>query len=484
MIRMPKILPRPTTLLLIVGVLVWFGTSVEPKDSPSVQRVVANPRVLLSNPLIGLQAMIARNGDDRLYYNYAQLMLGGAPDFDYLSHKEQGDPATAQARLRQLITPDGPLRVPYRDFPVEYPPVPLLLMLLPRLFVASYPGYRILFTAFTAILFLLTAGLAGRLVTASAPVPETPSVETVWRRLGWLLLACGPLLCQRFDLLPAALVAAGLVAVTQGRDKLAGVVLGLAIMTKLYPLLLALPLAAFLVGTGQRRRVAVVAISCCVTVLAVVAPFLLLAPTEFLRSNALYGARPFHFESTFGSCLLALQGPSVAVSSFGSRNVVSSAWLLKLSGLLLGGGLIAITAFAWRSGRTLAAASLARRSTALLVWALGTLLWVLCTSKVLSPQFLIWLLPLAAVIPGSAGRRVFWASFAAFGLTQIYYPALYDLVIDGNPPATAILLGRNLLLVAMTVFVLRMARTEAQLGTASARFRPAAAAPLAPHQQP
>src|SRR5688500_1812428 len=100
---MPKGFPRPRTLLLILAVFVWFGSSVQPRDSGARKQLAANPRALLTNPLLGLAALVDRDGDDRLYYNYAQLMVGEAPDFEYLSTKEQGDPRTARARLEAAI---------------------------------------------------------------------------------------------------------------------------------------------------------------------------------------------------------------------------------------------------------------------------------------------------------------------------------------------------------------------------------------------
>jgi hypothetical protein len=473
---MAKGLPHLKPLVLITGLLVWFGSSVETKQSAALQTVAHDPRVLLAKPLLALGAMVARNGDDRLYFNYADLMLGHAADFDYLAHKEQGDPAAAQARLRQSITPDGRARLPYRDFPVEYPPVPLALMLLPRLLVSDYAGYRIVFSACTGALFLLTVWLATRLVAASRPPNLDSAQAVVWRRSAWLLLAIGPILCQRFDILPAALVAAGLVAVAERRDRWAGVAFGLATMTKLYPLLLCLPLGAFYLGAGERRRTGIIAGAAAITVMVLAAPFLATVPATFLRSTCLYGARPFHFESTWGSLLLTALGPGAAVSSFGSRNVMAPPWLLQLSTATLVAGLAAIARAAWRNGRALGGAPRAQKVEAMSLWALATLLFVLAASKVLSPQFLIWLLPLVVVMPGHAGRRVFWLAFAAAGLTQIFYPALYDQAAEGHALGLGVLLARNLVLLALMGWVLRLARRQSFAAAASAEL--AALAPI------
>jgi uncharacterized membrane protein len=462
---MPKGLPLPKTLALIVAVFVWFGSSAQPRDSWARRQIGENPWAVL-NPIVAVLALVARDGDDRLFYNYAQLMVGQPPDLEYLSTKEQGDPQAARARLQGLITAPGAARLPYRDFPVEYPPVPLLLMLLPRLFVSGYYPYRMLFTGFIAALFMATAWLAARV--ASVTAPDALSVETVWRRMGWLLLATGPILCQRFDMLPAALLAAAVAALVYRRDGLGGVALGLAVMSKLYPLLLCVPLAALFIGAGQWRRVTAVAGACATTIAVISAPFLFTAPAAFLRSNALYGARPFHFESTWGSLLLALHGRSTLVSSFGSLNVASPGWLLQLASLVLLGGLLAFAVAAWKSGRALAETSAALPSL-VVPWTFATLLFVLCTSKVLSPQFFIWLLPLAVLFPGPRGKRIFFGALAISGLTQIFYPPLYGLARQAHPIALVVLLVRNTLLVALAVYAARAARTARSLGPAELR---------------
>ena len=140
----------------------------------------------------------------------------------------------------------GP-RLPYRDFPVEYPPLALAAMALPRLLASTLAGYRVAFAAMIALLYLVLCWIAGRLagLLAGAPPPEV-----VWRRMALLALAVGPLLVQRFDLVPAALVAGAVLALSSRRDGLAGALLGLGIMTKLYPALLLGPIAAFLLAAG------------------------------------------------------------------------------------------------------------------------------------------------------------------------------------------------------------------------------------------
>ncbi|HKC22177.1 MAG TPA: hypothetical protein VKB64_06655, partial [Gaiellaceae bacterium] len=75
--------------------------------------------------------------------------------------------------------------------------------------------------------------------------------------------------------------------------------------------------------------------------------------------------------------------------------------------------------------------------------------------KVLSPQFLIWLIP---VVPLVRGRRGLWASLlllAALVLTQIWFPFRYfRLALDFEAGLSWVLLARNLVLVSLALLLL------------------------------
>ena len=74
--------------------------------------------------------------------------------------------------------------------------------------------------------------------------------------------------------------------------------------------------------------------------------------------------------------------------------------------------------------------------------------------KVLSPQFLIWLIP---AVPLVRGRRGLWASallLVALVLTQIWFPFRYfRLSLDFEAGLSWVLLGRDLVLVALAVLL-------------------------------
>ena len=92
---------------------------------------------------------------------------------------------------------------------------------------------------------------------------------------------------------------------------------------------------------------------------------------------------------------------------------------------------------------------------------LAVLLAFVALGKVLSPQFLIWLLPAAGLV---AGRRV-WAALgllvAACLLTRGWFPGRYwALVFHFDARASWLLLARDLLLVGLLALAVAAVRSR------------------------
>jgi hypothetical protein len=78
---------------------------------------------------------------------------------------------------------------------------------------------------------------------------------------------------------------------------------------------------------------------------------------------------------------------------------------------------------------------------------------------VLSPQFLIWLVPLVALVHGRARALL----VAAMVVTQLWFPFRYwDLVREFDPLASWLVPVRDLLLVALLVVLVRRPRGRAR----------------------
>ena len=78
-----------------------------------------------------------------------------------------------------------------------------------------------------------------------------------------------------------------------------------------------------------------------------------------------------------------------------------------------------------------------------------TLAVVVSAGKVLSPQFLLWLVPAALLVGGRYGRLALATTVGALVATQLYFPVRYwDLVALETGPI-ALLVIRNALLVIL-----------------------------------
>ena len=362
--------------------------------------------------------------------------------------------------------------VPYRDFRIEYPPGSLPAFVLPSLVAADgAPVYEPVLNAaarsyarwFAALMtLLLAATVACTALSLRALGAGVGHAATALGLVAAVPLLLGELSLTRFDALPIALAAAWLAALLHGRPRLAAVALGLAVAVKLYPLLL-LPLAAIYAWRRWGRREAVVTVGLtAATVAAAVLPFVAAAPGEAWFSIRAQLTRGLQVESLPGNLALALDtaverlglGSLGAGIAEGGTGEVRSADVTGTLGTIVGalGGLaaavviLAVWLAAWR--RPADGARLVRDTAAVVAAQLAL-------GRVLSPQFLLWLLPFVPLVAGRRGRAASALLACALVSTHIWFPDLYrDYVNERGVPETAYLLGRNgLLLVILLVLV-------------------------------
>jgi Glycosyltransferase family 87 len=347
--------------------------------------------------------------------------------------------------------------LPYRDVFSEYPPLASPAIVTPGLLGTGAETFRFAFAGWTLLLagavVLLCGALAGstggdrrRALFAAALMP----------------LLCGALVRTHFDLAPVALTLAALLLLCTGRPRAGMAVLGLGAMTKVFPLLIAPVALAWLAGRGRRRE-AWQGAGALVAVLAVFGGAVLAAsPEGGLDALRYHLDRPVQVESTPALALLALDeagiGDAGTVASHRSDGLVHRADGL-VSGALLAllAGVVALLAlFAARrpEPRSLVLASLAA-VTAFVV--LG---------KVLSPQFLIWILPLGALAFAWRMHSLAAVVAAAAVLTQLEFPARYFDLVAREPLPLALVTLRNAALLAVVALSVR-ALTSAHAGAAA-----------------
>jgi hypothetical protein len=366
----------------------------------------------------------------------------------------QGDCATYFRHGRQWL--DG--QTPYRDYPVEYPPAATAVFALVAA-AGSYPRFRVAFILLTLLLDGLCLALLLRRTSPTGSPPDSGTPRELPPALVYAAASAPlfPVLFVRFDLLPATACLAGLLALARARAPLpigpavaVGSAIGLAIALKLYPLLLVpfLVLYARRVGLGLRSSLLAAATG----VGVVIASFLPVwaasagaAAFDFLRFQ---GGRGIQLESSYASLLLLAN----QIVPFGLAHQAShNAHDVVGPGVHAAGALakllqpLSVLAVSWLAHR---------RRLDLLAACAAVLVAALLTANVFSPQFLIWLLPLAAV-PLARSPIGTLTLLAATALTAAIFPALYPRLIQGATGPVLVLCARNLLLALVLVQVLR-----------------------------
>ena len=344
--------------------------------------------------------------------------------------------------------------VPYRDFEFEYPPGALPALVLPALVSDSLSGYRVVFAAEMAVagaigMLLLAAGLR-RLGRARDDRRTTLAVVAV------LPAFLGGVILTRFDLVPAALVAGALVLLIGGRLRAGAVVVGLGIAVKLYPAVLLPLLGVVAWRKGGRRELAAVAALSIAPVAAAYLPFLLVGPDGVLDSLGRQLGRPLQIESLGAGVLLALhQAAGIDLewaSGSGSQNLRGTG--ADALAVLQGVAQAAALALVWVSfARGPATVERLVRHAAASVVAFVAL------SKVLSPQFLVWLVLLVPLVGGIRSRAALWLTALACALTALWFPARYwELVKEFDPLSSWAVLARGLTLLALLATLMWPAR--------------------------
>jgi len=337
---------------------------------------------------------------------------------------------------------DGGL--PYRDIAFEYPPLAAPAIAVPGVLGPGEESFRWAFAAWTLAGAAAVVLLCGALARATGGKPRHAMLAAAL-----MPVLCGALVRTHFDLFPVALLLGGLLLLCRDRPRAGLAVLGLGTMTKLFPLV-AVPVAlAWLVARGRRTDAWQGALACAATMAVVAGAVLAVSPDGAADAVRYHLDRPVQIESTPAVVLLGLDavgvGDAVSVSSHRSDGLLhdaSDAVSALLAGLLVG----LVVLLASRVGRT-------RRE--LVLASLAATIAFALFGKVLSPQFVIWALPLGAL--ALAWRR--YALVAAVALaaifTQVEFPAHYFDVVAREPLALTLVAVRNAALLAALLLAMR-----------------------------
>jgi uncharacterized membrane protein len=344
--------------------------------------------------------------------------------------------------------------LPYRDFYMEYPPgaIPAFLAPLALGWLVHY-NLAFKFTVAVAGAALVLATLA---VLRVLDAPRPTRVTSVLL-LGTAPAALGAVVLNRYDLWPALIVTLALAALLTQRPRLAFAALAVGCAVKLYPVVV-LPVAAIhVLRTGGRTALTGAAKAFAVVLAVCVLPFGVLAPGGLGYSVYTQSIRHLQLESLASSILLAADSAGL----YTARIIPGKPGSLDLSGTLpnaLGvltlilflAGLAAVVHAHWRAESS---------DDALVLAFVASVAAFVTFSKVISPQFLVWLVPLVPLVVRRVGLVASALLFAILVTTQI--EVVYEHPLRAFEWPVWVLLLRNALLVALFVLLLAELRGRA-----------------------
>lgn len=342
--------------------------------------------------------------------------------------------------------------LPYLDARVEYPVLTGAVMALAALLSGWYdrladpvgvlpavpPVHS--YTVVTALLMSLCA-LA--VVRAVLPLTGRRPWDTAMVALSPVLLVYA---FNNWDLLAVALATGGMWAWARRRPVLAGALLGLGVAAKLYPVLVLGALFVLCLRAGRLRVWLRAALAAAGAWLAVNLPVALAAPENWSWFFAFSRQRPANPESIWNILLTVtdervLDGPLAEGRTPAVLNTVVAVLLLALA--------------AWVAWLVLTAPVRPRVAQVAFLLVAGFLL----LNKVYSPQYALWLLPLAVLARPRWRSLLGWQASEALVwiLTMLYYLGAQNRGVEVEWFFSAVLL-RDAVLVALMVLVAREMR--------------------------
>jgi hypothetical protein len=357
--------------------------------------------------------------------------------------REQGDTPLYQSIAADLL--NGVL--PYRNFVMGYPPYAIPIFVMPRICGDGYYLSIFVGTAFVVDclikLILLVCGLRSTKTLRGLLPVLIYSLAVPFMHYFYLL---------RYDVWPTLISLAAIGLFSSGRYFLCGYAIAAGMGVKLYPVVFLPPLFVLSVRQGMGWRFAS---GVTIGLLPIILLSFFLPWWHFAQFQ---GERGLQVESLYGG-LIWLGGQLhltkvewVSVESWSEVHGPLTSTILPVArGLFLVTVGLSTAAVTWAAMccKKPAMAGLAR-------WLLVPLLAFVAFNVVLSPQYMIWIMALAALASLEGNSRPMLALTFATLLTPIIFPSFFGHYGTGwKLPDTAVVVLRNFILVGVWAQLLR-----------------------------
>jgi uncharacterized membrane protein len=280
---------------------------------------------------------------------------------------------------------DGAPAVRYMEYPVLTGLYQYVSMALAKTYTALTKLVSMPITAEVVMFFNIAAfGLALAWLTTVWATTKLAG-RRIWDAA---VVAGSPLLIfhafTNFDALAAACAACAMLAWARRRPAVAGVLIGIGVALKLYPLLLFIPLVLLGLRTGRLREVARAALMALATWLAVNLPIMVMFPRGWAEFFILNTRRGDDMDSLYNvvKSFTGWQGFDTDLGFWQPPSVLNSVSAVLFVLCCAAIGYVALTA---------------KQRPRLAQLAFLVVAAFLLTNKVWSPQYSLWLVPLAAL---------------------------------------------------------------------------------------
>jgi len=355
-------------------------------------------------------SIFKQDADVKIYFDYATKILGG--------------------------------EIPYKDFFVVYPPFSLLVFVLPAFFTKNLSFYNFLFELEMVMVFAI---LIYVIYLLSQKLKIDYKLSILYILFSAIFL--NYYIIKRYDIFVALLTILSIYLLFERKYWLSSFVFVCGILAKLYPIILSPLYFIYILKKDGLKKSINFSVSSFLFLLIMLLPFFIIAPPTKAQfySFQYHFTRPLHCESLYGSILLFLEKTNIQIFKTNLKNDIYgwtiytplSPVLLLLSALLILTILGFLTLNFWKKKNI--------SEKVFLNFTFVFLLVFIVFNRVLSPQYLLWLLPLFAFVLNFKELNIM---FLITILTFMVYPVFYyEHLIQKETWMVLVLLLRNLLLV-------------------------------------